>query len=406
MKTPVQDPSQNTVVSTARLNVALAFFAFIMIGANDGTLGVLLPSLGTYYHVDTVTISLIFLASTCGYFIASFNNGFLVEKLGNRRFLLLATTIFFCSVGILSLMPPFIIALGAALLLGMGIAMLDAGLNSYIASLPHNTRLLNYLHAFYGAGAWLGPVAASSILALQWGWNHVYWLWGGMSIFLLIGIVTLFQKQNISPEEASVENISQPKNNIFVTTLKLRIVWLAAIFLLFYVGTEVSLGSWSYSFLTVSRHGPPLFSGWIVSGYWLGLTLGRLAMGRLSQWMSDKRLIQVCLLGVIVGILLIWIAPSPIVSAIGIWIAGFSLGPIFPTTIALTSTLVSSRVLPGAVGFMASLGSMGGALFPWIAGTLAQHLGWWSLLPYIIILSCGMFCIWLLLQQHPASSRL
>jgi fucose permease len=28
------------------------------------------------------------------------------------------------------------------------------------------------------------------------------------------------------------------------------VVWLAALFLLFYVGAEVSLGSWSFSFLT------------------------------------------------------------------------------------------------------------------------------------------------------------
>jgi fucose permease len=32
-----------------------------------------------------------------------------------------------------------------------------------------NAALLNYLHAFYGTGALLGPVIASAILAMRWG---------------------------------------------------------------------------------------------------------------------------------------------------------------------------------------------------------------------------------------------
>lgn len=395
METTTSEQRRIPEVSSPRMKVALAFFAFILIGANDGALGVLLPSIRAHYRVDNATIGLFFLCSTVGYFIASFNNGLLMDKLGNRLFLMVGTGTFLLGVSLLSLMPLFVLLLGASLVLGMGLAMLDACLNSYIAALPGSTAMLNYLHAFYGAGAWLGPVAASALLALQWGWNSVYLVWGGLSIVLLIGLGVFFgsgPRQEKAPTEG----------NVLAMALRLRVVWLGALFLLFYVGSEVSLGSWSYSFLTEERHGALLLSGWVVSGYWLGLTLGRLSLAKVAQRIGAQRLIELCLVGVVVGLLLVWLVPVAIVSTGALLLIGFSLGPIFPTTIALMSKLVSARILPSAIGFLASLGSMGGALFPWLAGNLAQYIGLWSLLPFVIILTVFMLGLWIALQKQPA----
>ena len=158
------------------------------------------------------------------------------------------------------------------------------------------------------------------------------------------------------------------------------------------------MGNWSYSLLTRERHGEALISGWIVSGYWLGLTLGRLLLGSVSKQIGDKRMLQFCLLGVIVGLFITWFAPIEAIAAIGLFITGFSLGPIFPTTIAVMSRILSSRILASAIGFMVSLGSMGAALFPWIMGNLAQHIGLWSLLPFCIFIAVVQLGLWMGLQ--------
>ena len=93
--------------------------------------------------------------------------------------------------------------------------------------------------------------------------------------------------------------------------------------------------------------------------------------------------------------------PVQAVSAFGLVLTGFSLGPIYPTTIALMSNLVSARILPSVIGFLASPGSMGAALFPWLAGDLAQHIGMWSLLPYVIVLTIIMLLLPVGLQKRP-----
>ncbi len=394
---------QKTPVTLPRAGIVLSFSAFLLIGANDGTLGVVLPSMRAHYQVNDATIGLLFLAITVGYITATFNSGLLVGKLGYRRFLCLGAAIFLLSTGALSLMPPFVVALVAALFMGSGTAIFDAGLNTYIASLPRNTSMLNYLHACYGAGAWLGPVVASAILAINAGWNSTYRVWACVSLLLLLSFA-LFFKDRVTTQPEETHTTEDHSSGSMRTTLKLRVVWLAALFLLFYVGAEVSLGSWGYSFLTEQRHVPLLFAGWIVSGYWLGLMVGRLVLGKLGQYVSNRRLIEGALLGVTLGLLLVWLAPTQIVCAAGLWLTGFCLGPIFPTTIALTSTLVSARILPQAIGFITSLGSMGGALFSWLAGNVAQQIGIWALPPYVIVLAAGMLGIWFALQRRPGTT--
>ncbi len=382
----------------AQLQVGLAFSAFILIGANDGALGVLIPSMRLHYGVDIATIGLLFLFQTIGYLIAAFNSGLLVEKLGNRRFLVLGVASFLLGVGALSLMPSFVIVLIMMLPLGFGVAIIDAGLNIYIASMPRNAALLNYLHAFYGTGALLGPVIASAFLAMRWGWNSVYIVWIGLSLILLVGFQLVFKDQNISsPEDLA----TKPKSNVLVVALSMPFVWIAALFMLIYVGAEVSVGSWSYSFLTEERHASILLAGWMVSGYWIGLTLGRLTLARVALRVGSARLIQGCLVGVVIGVLLVWLLPFYAVSAVGLGLIGFSFGPIYPTTIALISNKVSGRILPGAIGFMVSLGSIGAAICPWFAGMLAEHVGLWSLMPYVIVLTAIMVCLWQALQVRP-----
>ena len=399
MKALTNEQQANAAIEPRpRLQIALSFFAFILIGANDGAVGVLLPSMMFHYSVNKGTIGLVFLSMTLGFLISALNSGLLVAKLGPRRYLMLGSAIILLSMLTISLAPPFPIFVAALLPLGFGSAVIDAGLNAYIAGLPRNAALLNYLHAFYGGGALLGPLVASSLLALQVGWNHVYDVWIGMSLILLIGFGLVFKNRHAAQESAQAHPV---EGNILFDALKLRVVWIAALFLVFYTGTEVSLGSWSYSFLTEARGGPELLSGWVVSGYWLGLTLGRLFLANVAQRIGSKRLIEGCLLGVIVGVLLVWLAPSEAVSAVGLCFTGFCLGPIFPTTIALTSELVTGRMLASAIGFLSSMGSVGVAFFPWLAGNLAQLLGLWVLLPYVIALTIVMVFLWLTLRAHP-----
>jgi MFS family permease len=121
-----------------------------------------------------------------------------------------------------------------------------------------------------------------------------------------------------------------------------------------------------------------------------------------AQRIGNRRLIEACLSGVVVGMLPVWIVPQLAVAAFALFVTGFSLGSIFPTTIALMSETLQSRILSSAIGFLGSLGSIGVALLPWIAGNLAQHFGLRTLLPYVMVLTAIMLALWVIMQMRPA----
>jgi fucose permease len=377
--------------------ISLAFAVFILIGAMDGSVGVLLPSIGAHYAVDTATLGLVFPASTLGYLCAAFSTGPLLERLGRRGMLALGALSLGLGALVVSFMPPFLGLLPPLAAVGFGIGIVDAGLNAYIASLPRSTGLLNYLHAFYGGGALLGPIIASAILTARLGWNATYRLWAVAGAVALVGFLALFA-ESLRAEARDKGKEHAPEGGVLRAALGLRVVWLAAAFLFVYVGAEVSVGAWSYSLLTQSRQVPGLQASWMVSGYWLGLTLGRIALGHLGDKIGARRLVQACLVGVIAGMLALWSAPNGAVAAAGLWLTGFCLGPIFPSVIALIGANVPRRLQQSAIGLAVSLGSAGTAALPWVAGTLSGHIGLWTLMPYVIALSLAMLALWLALR--------
>ena len=73
-----------------------------------------------------------------------------------------------------------------------------------------------------------------------------------------------------------------------------RVTWLAAMFLLGYVGIEVGLGGWIVVFMIQVRKGERFASGMTATGFWLGLTVGRFALGFVTPRIGEKLAIAVC----------------------------------------------------------------------------------------------------------------
>ena len=73
---------------------------------------------------------------------------------------------------------------------------------------------------------------------------------------------------------------------------------------------------------------------------------------------------------------------------------GFFLGPLFPTTIAVTPRLTEAPRVPTAIGVGNGVSVVGGAVFPWLAGSIAQEVGTWTLLPFSAVLSVVLLVVW------------
>lgn len=387
----------------SRPQMSTAFVGFLLIGMASGAWGVLLPGVSAYYHVGRSVVGLLFFASATGYILSALGTGPLTAKLGQRWYLVIGTALFlFCCLSF-SLKPPFVLALLVRLFQGMAGAMIEAGLNLLLVALPNNTALLNALHAFGGAGNLAGPLIASTLLAFGWGWNAAFLAWALLALPLLVGLLTLFPRSS-----SSVGNAEQrgKKERTLLIIVKMPMVWFTALFLLFYVGVEVSLGDWGYTFLTENRGANVELAGGIVSGYWLGLILGRFILNFIARrvHLSLSGQMNTCIVGMIFGILMIWFIPSVVASAAAFFVVGTFLGPIYPSTVALLPNIVKRNLVESAMGFLLGMSILGGALFPWVAGTLAQYRSIGALSPYALSLTVVMLALWWAMRRGLQSS--
>ncbi|ORX97643.1 MFS general substrate transporter [Basidiobolus meristosporus CBS 931.73] len=397
-------------------SIALSYLAFVVIGFNDGSFGVLLSGISVQYQVSDQMVAVVFLFTLIGYLISSLVCGWLIERLTIRVYLACAGTLFIISTVLCGIAPPFAAYLALLVLLGVSVAAVDAGFNAYFVALPNNGALLNYLHASYGVGAWVGPIIANAVMGEKehrLRWHYLYYIWGGSCLFVLLCFLAMFRKSlpliksdenNMSEEKnsdnSSIDSEEDIQGSLTVATLRKSVVWLGGLMAFVYMGAGVSIGSWTFKLFEESRGFSSSLSSLFVSIYWLGMFLGRVTLGLMAR--TRKRqffVIYACLAFTLVGLLLVWLLRSPAACGIGIFLIGYGLGPIYPTSIAVINDLLySKRLQATAIGFITAFACCGNGLFSWLAGYLIGNYGFETLLPYEMGLVLGIAAIWISLH--------
>jgi fucose permease len=382
-------------VGQRRVETGLAFASFVVIGLGGGASGVLLPAQITYYHVDKTVIGLLFFATSTGYLLAAAASGWLIRTLGPRRELVLGTATFTVASVASGLQPPYPVLVVTSVVLGAGVGVIEAGLNAYLAALPRHVVLLNLLHAYYGVGALAGPVLGAAMFATGLSWGAVYLAYAAIGVPLTIGFLLRYPHALPADDEPAT-------GKAFAAALRHPAVLLSALFLTVYVGAEIGLGKWLYSLLTDYRGQGPLLAGWVVSAFWLGFTLGRFVLSALAEryGVGPVELCWGCLVATMVAGLAVWLVPGVVPAIIGLVVLGIALGPIYPLTVAVLPKLTPSHLVPTAIGILVGVSIVGGALFPWLEGVLADAVGLGSLLPFTLLLGVVLLGNWWSLSRR------
>jgi len=173
-----------------------------------------------------------------------------------------------------------------------------------------------------------------------------------------------------------------------------RLSWILALYLVLYLGLEISTGGWVVEFMIQVRHGSPYEMSYVATGFWLGVTVGRLLLGFPAARWGEKRMVWIYTFIALCIQFVFWFVPSVPVSAVSAALIGFFIGPIFPCAVALATKVLPGRLHVSVIGFIAAFGSLGAALIPFAAGLLAQAKGVQSLMPLLVALEVGMLGIW------------
>jgi fucose permease len=368
----------------AWIGIALAFYAFIAIAIAESGLGVLLPSILAAYNLTPATVTILFFSQISGYFVAALTSSLLSDRMGLTRMVLLAAISVTSALWIYASTSHWIVMVLTGTLLGLGIGLIDAGINTFMSHKQGSAHLMGLLHAFYGIGALAGPAIATTLLTFGVNWRSAYWVFAGIVALLVAGMLwAVTQRHAFMDLPASSHHAAGNLRQ----ALKTPVVLVAGLFLLIYVGTEAAIGIWAYSVQTIGRDTPVAIAGYSVTAYWLGLTIGRLSMGQLMKPIGATRLIDYSLILLTVGLVVWWLFPHQLWS---LPLLGFALSVIFPTTIWLMPRRVPGAIVPAAIGFLTSMGSVGAVSIPtgigWIADRASLEIVPIIMLPLAILM--------------------
>ena len=218
---------------------------------------------------------------------------------------------------------------------------------------------------------------------------------------------------NQTGEVYQQENPRDPTSDTGRTrqALKNKLTWILAFFTFAYVGAEgaiykvshenililtslVSLGGWIVSFMMKIRHASSFHSGVSSTGFWAGMTVGRMGLSFLTARLGEYKSVFLYL-GISGALeLIFWLVPSFVVSAVAVAFLGIFLGPLFPTSVVLATKLLPRDLHVGSIGFATAFGGSGGAILPFLVGVIAQRKGVQSLQPMILAILIVIGILW------------
>ena len=380
--------------------VAITFLAFISLGLPDAVLGVAWPSIQRTFGLPVSQLGLLLTTSMVGYLTASFASGETVRRLGVGGLLLASSGLVVASLAGYALAPAWWVMVACGLLAGLGAGAIDAGLNAYAAA-HFPPRWVTWLHACYGIGAMLGPLAMTAVLTAG-----LAWPWGYAAIgAVLVGMAVLFAATRRlwqTPPTADADSSAAPAVVAagFTDALRRPAVWMNVVLFFLYTGIEVTAGQWAYSLFTKSRGVSPAAAGVWVGAYWASLTLGRIVFGATASRVSKDVILRGATIAAPVAAAMIWSDAWPLVSLLGLALLGFALAPIFPMLISATPDRLGPAYAQQAIGFQVAAATCGAAAVPSLAGVLARAVGLEVLGPYLLVATIA------LLVLHEMAARL
>ncbi len=401
------------------LQILTAFYGFFVTGLSDQTIGSLLPSYQSHYHLSDVQASLLFCIQFAGCLMSASLNDYLHRKVGAHGVGLIGTSISTINFLIAFTKPPFMFLLLAYVFAGIGNGCVDAAWNAHISKLDNNNEIMGILHACYGVGSLTTPIIVTILLSNKMDWSWTFGVLASLSFLTIIFVFFSFReetgekyleevKNHQSKFEAEDEssnsagdNTTKKETNILKLALSHKVIWCLALYLFLYCGAEVGIGGWAVSYMIRVRHGSKEKMGIIATFFWSGITIGRLVLGFVTGQFAGKEnnVATVYAMISLLFFLLFTLVPgdSLLMSGATLMASGIFLGPLYPTVVIYARRLLPGHLYLAGIGFAAAFAGCGAALFPALVGFLAERFG--SLIvfgPAVCTVLTLMILVWII----------
>jgi len=370
------------------LIVGLILLTFFVISFLTNILGALNPNVSQGYALTETMAGFLPFAFFIAYGVMSIPSGFLVEKWGEKKMMILAFALAFLGALIFAINPQFNVFVISLFTIGAGMAALQVVINPLLrVSGGEDNFAFNSVLAqlIFGLASFISPQMYSylvfnisqgnthkpliglmtELVPELMSWVSVYWVFALLALLMIVVIVLIkFPKVELQEDE----KVGSKDSYLELFKNKYVILFFLGIFC--YVGTEQGISYWMSKFLN-NYHGfdPETTGANAVSYFWGLMTIGGI-LGLILMKLLDSKIIlrwftilaMICLAAGLFGgaNISLWAFP----------ISGFFLSVMYPVTVSLGLNSVSKH--HGSFAGILMTGIAGGAIVQIMIGGISD----------------------------------
>ncbi|MGA2131969.1 MAG: MFS transporter [Bryobacteraceae bacterium] len=340
------------------LAAILAIFVYGMIAA---MLGTILPDLSARFSLTPRQNGQIAFAQALGLILASIAVGPLIDNEGKKVGLVLGLALISLALFLLPKSKGFASIRMYLFLLGLGGAIIVTAANLLVSDINPARRgtTLNLLNLFFGLGGLATPFIAANLFKR----NSVrlcYTVAALTAVTLVIHILTPM------PPPSGERSFDFAQVG---PVLGRPVLFLLAFFLFLYVACEVGVWNWLAQHLIAQGIPESRALNILSLGFALGLLIGRMAVSPILIKAPPPLVTLAAAIMMTVTTFLMLKTANPTVAGILVFLAGVSMAPVFPTTLAMVGDAFP-RMTGTAMGVVITLGWVGLAVSSRIIGAI------------------------------------
>ncbi|MDL2206654.1 MFS transporter [Eubacteriales bacterium OttesenSCG-928-N13] len=357
------------------LLLAAIYLAFISMGLPDAMLGNAWPVMRLAFGANSELAGYVSLTISICTVFSSVASGRAIHRWGAGKVTVASVALTVIALFGFSFSQHYALLILLAIPQGLGAGAIDAALSNYVA-LHFKAKHMNWLHCFWGVGAMTGPLVLSRFLAQDGNWRGGYQAIGGIQtalLFVLILALPLFKAHAKQIREAREEQPQTPISNR--AALRIRGVKPAILSMLCYNGMEAATGLWAATYLTTAKGLPDEMAAAFAAAYFLGITLGRIASGFLSEKYAGKTMIRIGAIVCGCGLIVLALPAQNLLPAAGLLLFGIGCAPVYPSIVHDTPSRFGENASQSVVGLELAGAYVGSTLIPLAVGYLAGAFG-------------------------------
>lgn len=374
----------------ATLLLIIIYIGYIGLGIPDSLTGTAWPEIYTEFDLPISWASIISVLGMSGTFFASLFSPGIINKIGVYKVTVISTALTAVALYAHVYANSFLALCLLSIPLGLGGGAIDAGLNNYTA-IHYKAMHINFLHCFYGIGVALSPYLMSYAIAGVDGWRGGYRTVGliQLAITVIVALsLPIWKRVKFSKDGEALPEIVQ-KTLTVREMIKLPKMLPMCMMFICSCSIEFVCGGWSSTYLVEHMGLSSDKAALLVVFYYVGLASGRFVAGLLSTKISGWRIIFPGMALVITAIIVMALAPNPIVFTIGMFLCSFGNAPLWPNLMYVTPGMFGVEVSQSVMGAEGAAATIGLMIAPLLFGQLAQHIGIFTL-PYYLM---GLFVL-------------